>query len=119
MSLTREQILDSQDLGTVQVSVPQWGGEVPIREWSGVERNRFQELVKDKAPAVGIPAILTTLSVVDEGGNRMFRDTDLTTVAGKSAAALEVISDAVIKLNRIGQQEEDAAEKNSDPGQTG
>ncbi|MBF0185467.1 MAG: hypothetical protein HQM06_13935 [Magnetococcales bacterium] len=106
-------------MATVDVDVPQWGGAVSIREWTGTERNMFRELVKDKGPVVGIPAILATLSVVDDSGNRMFSQKDLTTVAGKSAAALDAIGTAVIKLNRIGQDEEDAAEKNSDPGQTG
>ncbi len=39
--LTREQILQSDDLPRETVQVPEWGGEVQVRTMTGTDRDAF------------------------------------------------------------------------------
>ena len=48
--LTKEQILESDDLKTEVVDVPEWGGEVTIRIMSGTERDAFEQALYESAP---------------------------------------------------------------------
>lgn len=41
MSLTLQQILDAQDVGTLEVPVPEWGGSVHVRQISALEGLRL------------------------------------------------------------------------------
>ena len=40
--LTREQILQSDDLPCETVPVPEWGGEVQVRTMTGTDRDAFE-----------------------------------------------------------------------------
>ena len=43
MVLSKEQILQADDLKTETVEVPEWGGDVLLRELRGRERDAFEE----------------------------------------------------------------------------
>ena len=81
--LTREAILQAQDLPTEQVHVPEWGGDVLVRALTGAERDRFeQSIVEQRGKSTrmnlqNIRAKLVALTVVDEQGNRIFKDEDV------------------------------------------
>lgn len=120
MALSRQQILDSQDLKTVDIDVPEWGGNVRIRMFSGKERDEFLVKMQDgtRERVAGTSALLVMLSVIDDDGNRLFKEADLTTINGKSGAVLGRIAAEVMVLNQMGQQGAEEAEKNSEKGQT-
>ncbi|MBF0417208.1 MAG: hypothetical protein HQL86_03060 [Magnetococcales bacterium] len=118
MALNRQQILDAQDLKTVDVDVPEWGGPVRIREFSGKDRDAFLTAAhkrRDKG-VIELTALLVALAIVDDDGEEMFTEADIQTLNTKSAHALVRLEEEIRKLNRMNEEE---AEKNSDPGQTG
>jgi len=95
--LNRKDILSSK-LKTIKVEIPEWGGSVLIKEPTGLERADY-ELICTKA--ADDDSILKTLrgicaakSIVDESGNRLFSDEDITLLHETSANALDRIIDA-------------------------
>ena len=43
--LTRDQILQANDLVTETVEVPEWGGSVFVKSLTGVERDQFEAAI--------------------------------------------------------------------------
>jgi len=80
--LTRDAILQAQDLPTQDVEVPEWGGTVRVRALTGAERDAFeQSIVEQRGKSTrmnlqNVRAKLVALTVVDENGNRIFSDAD-------------------------------------------
>lgn len=105
--LTKEQILSSQDRPTKEVEVSEWGGSVLVASMSGADRDRFELSMKDEE-LHNIRARLVALTVVDESGDRIFTDKDITALGKKSAAALDKVFSAARELNGFG----DDIEKN-------
>ena len=121
MLLSRDAILAASDIETEDVAVPEWGGSVRVRGMSGKERSEFelslQEPLKQSKGAerrygpktqTNIRTIREKLCmwcIVDAHGQRLFSDDDLGAIADKSAAALERVVDAAMRLS--GMNEED------------
>ena len=42
MLLTRDKILSADDIRSERVKVPEWGGEVIVREMTGAERDEWE-----------------------------------------------------------------------------
>jgi hypothetical protein len=109
MSLTKQNILDAQDLKTETVAVPEWGGEVIVRGMTGAERDRFEaSIVQTKGKdqtlnMVNIRAKLASLTICDEDGKRLFTEADIAKLSGKSASALQRIFAVAQKLSGIGE----------------
>jgi hypothetical protein len=121
MTLTRDQILESSDLKTVTVEVPEWGGSVLVRSMTGADRDAFEQtLTKTDGKGVRVSDVsnlrekLTAMTVVDDAGNRLFSESDVQALAKKSAAALTRVADAAQVLNGMTAAAEDSAVKNSD-----
>src|SRR3954468_15256349 len=106
--LTREQILQTNDLPSETVAVPEWGdgAEVHVRTMSGTERDGFeQEIIearKTGAELVNIRARLAVKTVCDSNGTRLFTDEDVEALGKKSGRVLDRIFDAAQRLNGIG-----------------
>ena len=120
--LTRDDILQRQDITTEEVEVPEWGGTVRVRGMSGVERDKFEaSLLAPETPQKGrrrqaqarqtnienIRAKLCAWCIVDEGGNRMFVDADLAALGAKSAAALDRVFGVAQRLSGITEEDVD------------
>lgn len=120
--LTREQVLSAQDCGKFDsVSVPEWGGELRLRVITGAERYRFDEYRAAKFQGGNDPgpmAFLVALCACDEAGKPLFRPDDIKSLGEKSDAALRRAFDAACKLNGIGLQAVEDAEKNSQSSQS-
>jgi hypothetical protein len=120
MSLTREQIIAQreQPLRTEVVSVPEWGGDVIVRELSGRERDAFEaEFVDDKGrrrldAMFNIRARLVAASVVDEKGQTMFFPSDVEMLSDLSAAALDRVFTAARQLSGFTERDIDDLAKN-------
>jgi hypothetical protein len=109
--LTREAILSADDLKSECVSVPEWGGEVTVRELTATDRDEFEASVvttngtKVSYDAKNMTAKLVALSIVDDAGARMFSDADIHALGRKSAGALKRVFNVAQKLSRIGEDE--------------
>jgi hypothetical protein len=66
-----------------------------------------------------VRAKLVVRSVVDEDGNRVFRDQDAPALGEKSAAVLDKLYDVASRLSKVTQEDVEELAKNSAAGQTG
>lgn len=111
MALTREQILQVEDLEREEVEVPEWGGSVIVRAMTAEERDAFeQSMIERKGKKVDVNlknarARLVALTVVDEEGNRLFTDADIAALGRKSSAPITRISDVARRLSGLDEEE--------------
>lgn len=105
--LTRDAILQAQDLPTERVVVPEWNGEVLVRALTGAERDTFeQSIVEQRGKSTrmnlqNLRAKLVALTVVDEEGKRLFSDEDAKLLGQKSAAALNRVFEVAQRLSGL------------------
>jgi hypothetical protein len=108
--LTREQILQCDDLPREIVKVPEWGGEVQVRTMTGTDRDAFEaSLIGKEGRLENVRARLVSLAVCDESGERLFADADITALGAKSAKALDRVFAVAQRLNGIGSDQVDQA----------
>jgi hypothetical protein len=106
----------AEDLKHEDVPVPQLGGSVRIRVMTGAARDAFNEYMQSfgdsKRPASAINAALLVQTCVDESGAPMFTMDEIDMVRDKSAAALDVMAAAAMRINGLGISAADDAAKN-------
>ena len=111
MSLSRDDILNIQDIQIEEVEVPEWGGWVWVKGMSGAERGEFESLITDvqgknvKANMRVVRETLSAFSICDEQGNLLFTKKDISALGKKSAAALERVVNVAMRLSGIGEQD--------------
>lgn len=113
--LNRDQILNSDDLTKEEVSVPEWGGEVFVRTLTGTEKDTFEEKIIGKNGGVNmknIRALLASLTIVDEKGERLFEESDIKELGRKSGAALSRVFNVAQRLNKISDDDVEELAKN-------
>lgn len=107
MALNRDQILEHSDLVTQVVSVPEWGGDVIVSTMTGEARDAWEQSLviseggKSRTNMENIRARLVVSTVVDENGNRLFTDKDVSVLGRKSGAALERVCKVAQRLNGL------------------
>lgn len=103
--LSREAILNAEDLVTEDVEVPEWGGVVCVKTLRGRQRDEFERsTVIRKGNNVrqnmdNFRAKLIALCVVDEDETPIFTAKDVHGLGLKSAAALERVFEVCTRLN--------------------
>lgn len=113
--LNKNAILAVVDLPTELVAVPEWGGEVYVRGMNGIERDQFELSImgSDKKQNLeNIRARLVALTVVDEQGERLFTDDDVTALGRKSATALNRVVEVAQRLSAIRNDDVEQLTKN-------
>lgn len=122
--LTRDAILQADDLLVEDVEVPEWGGVVRVRGLTGAERDAFEsEIVelrgkKAKLNTQNFRAKLVRRSVVDEDGQRLFSDHDAQLLGQKSASALQRVFDVAQRLSGLSETDVEELIGNFDEGQS-
>jgi len=128
MALTRDQILGIVDRKQKVVDVPEWGGEVIIKEMSGADRAEYMasiikfetnekgEVVAEPDPANG-DAKLLSYCLIDEDGNRLFTRDDIEALGAKNGEVLERLANEALNLNAIDKEAVDDAKGESEPTQ--
>jgi hypothetical protein len=137
MPLNRDQILKAEDLDTEWVPVPEWAGEVLVKALTGRERDAYENSCMAERPvldATGKPvkgqtqmvrnlgnvrAKLVARSIVDDDGNRLFGDTDVSALGEKSAAALDRVFEVAARLSRLNDEDIEELAGKSAAGQPG
>lgn len=118
--LTKEQILNADDIAYADVDVPEWGGVVRVRTLMGHERDEFEGAVVDeRGEKISVAkrmenmrARLVALTVVDAEGQRVFSEQEAAALGKKSAAALERVFTVAARLARLLQSDIDELVKN-------
>ncbi len=105
--LAKDFILQASDIATEEVAIPEWGGTVKVRGLTGAERNEYEQSVVD---ADGRPCLtnatakLVALGAVDCDGQRIFSPQDVTALGAKSAAPLERVAAAIMRLSGMSRE---------------
>jgi hypothetical protein len=98
--LTKEAILNCNDLPTDVVEVPQWGGSVKVRGMTAGERDRFEDMIRTRGMGA-LRGTLASMCIVDEDGKRLFTDIEVAKLAEKSAEALDLVVEAASRLSGL------------------
>jgi len=107
--LTRDSILQADDLPKESVEVPEWGGQVWVRTLSGTERDSFEQSMvnkKNKPNMDNVRARFAVLTICDEAGDRLFKAADADELGKKSAAALDRVFAVAQRLNGFSDQDQ-------------
>ena len=97
-------IFKNYTLKTSTVDVPNWGGEVAIRELSA---GAMQLMRAVEGTELDIAAIVVINGVLGEDGKRMFVDSDKKKILDMSPADLVLVSSAIVELSDLGGKDED------------
>jgi len=122
--LSREQILQAEDLVYEDVEVPEWGGTVRVRGLTGAERDQFEASIvslngrQSKVDTRNVRAKLAALTIIDEDGKRLFTDQDVRQLGLKSAAALDRVFDVAQRLSGLSDQDIEELAENLTGGQS-
>lgn len=105
--LTKAMILSADDRKLTKLDVPEWGGEIYIRTMSGAERDTLEREVmqaggKDtRLNMDNYRARFCARVICDDKGERLFSDTEIQTLGGKSSVVLDRIVAAAQQLNAL------------------
>ena len=117
--LSKTAILAANDLKSEDVEVPEWGGAVRVRSFTGRERDAFEaSMVRGegrdrKVDLTNMRARLVGLTVIDETGQRLFTDEEVDLLGAKSGAALDRVFAIAQKLNGLSGSDVEELTKNS------
>ena len=117
--LSKTAILAANDLKSEDIEVPEWGGAVRVRSFTGRERDAFESSMvrgdgRDrKVDLTNMRARLVGLTVIDETGQRLFTDEEVDLLGAKSGAALDRVFAVAQKLNGLSGADVEELSKNS------
>lgn len=118
----RKQIDDAMDLKTEDVPVPEWGGEVRLRELSSKERSLIEATTigaKGQSIEIRIEAFKTlrektvVAALIDQDGKRLYQDKDAAQLGLKSGQVIERLFQKVQELSGMNPEAVKDAEGNS------
>jgi len=116
MFLTKEQIFEVKDLKTEKVHIKEWNGDVFVRTLTGAERDKFEKSIfnidTNKRTFENLRAKLVVAVCVDEEGNQLFSEKDISALGKKSAHALDKIFEVGQRLSGITKDDVDDMSKN-------
>lgn len=130
MALSRDGILGAVDVQTEKVFVKEWGDDVIVRGLTGDELDAYQGSIrqfrrtldgKGMEPVLvheGMRAKLLVRCLVDEAGERLFRDGDASELGAKNGAVIDRLYDVASRLSGLSEDEQEALEGNSDPAES-
>jgi len=114
MPLTKEQILAADDMGLLEVSVPEWGGSVYIRVMTVGERDSYEnEWMVSKSKGVdNFRSKFLQRVLCDAKGELLFTRDEVETLAKKSSRAMTRVWEAAMKHNHLTDKDVEELAKN-------
>jgi len=115
--LTRDQILNADDLPYRDEAVPEWGGTVRISTITAADRDTFESMIFDTVDGKPVfkrdnfRAKLLAMCLVDANGKRLFSEGDIEILGRKSAKAVQRLFDIAQELNGTSEAAKEAIEK--------
>jgi hypothetical protein len=102
--LTKDAILKAQDLNFVTINVPEWGGDVRIKQMSALDRASLAEISNNEKGDIGNQRVmlkLLSLVLVDDQGQPLFNEDDIESLGSKSGNVLNRLANEALKLNAM------------------
>jgi hypothetical protein len=114
MGLSKEQILAADDMGLLEVAVPEWGGSVHIRVMTVGERDSYEnEWMVNKHKGVdNFRSKFLQRVLCDESGSLLFTADEVSSLANKSARAITRLWNAAMSHNALTDGDVDELAKN-------
>ena len=111
MSKILDRVL-AAELKTEDLFVPQWGETVRVREFNAGERVDFVKDAQGQTRVATVRAVIAC-TLDPETGKPVFERAHQDMLVTKSAAAVELIGEKILKLSGILKESADELEKNS------
>jgi len=98
--LSRDDILNANDICIERLPVPEWGGVVHVKTLTGEERDKIEEAIisigadgkPKQAKMENLRSLVAFYGVCDEQGKRLFTEAkDIVSLTKKSASALDKV----------------------------
>lgn len=105
-----------------EVKVPEWNASVFVRQIRSGERDLFEGKnldLKGLQRYEDLRARFLVLTLSDEQGNRLFQDDEVAGLSQLSGAVADLIWSEAWSFNRMGKEDLEALEKNSEGGPVG
>lgn len=114
MALTKEQILAADDMGLLEVPVPEWGGSVYVRVMSVGERDSYENdwIVNKNKGVENFRSKFLQRVLCDETGKLLFETGELDKLAGKSAKVMSRLWQKAMEHNAITDADVEELAKN-------
>lgn len=114
MSLTKAQILAADDLGLLEVKVPEWKGSVFIRVMSVGERDAYEnDWIRNKDKGVdNFRAKFLQRVLCDDKGALLFSASEMDALAKKSAKVMGRLWQKAMEHNAITDSDVEELAKN-------
>ena len=103
MALTKDQILAADDMGLLEVNVPEWNGSVFVRVMSVGERDSYENewMVNKNKGVDNFRSKFLQRVLCDEKGELLFKAEEIASLAKKSARAITRVWEAAMKHNAL------------------
>lgn len=103
MPLTKEQILAADDMGLLEVQVPEWGGSVFIRVMTVGERDAYENdwMVNKNKGVDNFRTKFLQKVLCDEKGQLLFTRDEVDKLASKSARVMSTLWEAAMRHNKL------------------
>lgn len=114
--LTAAEILAAEDVRLEKVSVPEWKGDVYVRNLTGRALDAYQFSLADDKGELDFTdrrAKLLARCLCDDKGKRLFNEQQIEVLSGKSADVLVRLFDIAEKHNKLDKESREAIAKNS------
>lgn len=114
MPLTKEQILAANDMGLLEINVPEWGGSVFVRVMSVGERDAYEnEWMTNKSTGVSnFRSKFLQRVLCNEKGDLLFTKDEVDALAKKSARVVGSLWEAAMKHNKLTDEDVEELAKN-------
>ena len=114
----RDKILAAKDIPTESVNIPEWDVDVLVKGMSAGDRillmqNAYDQKTQQVNMAAIYPDVVVSCVFDPDTDEPVFTDADKAALMGKSSAAIEAIAAVGLRLSGIGNDQEDAAGKDS------
>ncbi len=114
--LSRDDILNCNDLRREKLTIKEWGGDIYIRQLTAKEQDMLERESLKKGGSANIEnmrARFAVMCVVDKNGKNLFSEEDIPKLTLKAGAVLNKIIEKASELNNISEKDLEEIAKNS------
>jgi len=118
--LNKDMILTVEDYDIQTIHVKEWGGSIILKSMTGAGRDRYETACIRQGAGQGagkldmtdLKALLLSMTIVGEDHKPLFTAKDVTALNTKNAKVINRLCEIAQKMNAIGDDGVEEAEKN-------